>query len=48
MVLAKSNLWDMTKAALPFLAVNVFVLMLVTYVPAVSTWVPSLFFDSIR
>lgn len=47
-VLAKSTLSAMTRAALPFLAVNVFVLLLVTYVPAVSTWVPSLFFDSVK
>jgi C4-dicarboxylate transporter DctM subunit len=47
-VLARSNLWDMTKAAMPFLLVNVFVLLLVTYVPAISTWVPSLFFEGVR
>jgi C4-dicarboxylate transporter DctM subunit len=47
-VLAKSTLWDMTKAALPFLMINVFVLLLVTYVPAVSEWFPSLFFDNLR
>lgn len=44
-VLAKANLGDMIRATLPFLFVNVVVLLLVTYVPAVSTWVPSLFFD---
>jgi len=47
-VLAKSSLMEMTKAALPFIAVNFFVLLLVTYVPAVSTWVPSLFFDGFK
>jgi C4-dicarboxylate transporter DctM subunit len=47
-VLAKSNLAEMTKAALPFIAVNVFVLLLVTYVPAVSTWAPSLFFGGFK
>lgn len=47
-VLARSTLWEMTKAALPFLLVNVFVLLLVTYVPAVSTWAPSLFFDGVK
>ena len=44
-VLAKAPLGRMIVATLPFLLVNVFVLLLVTYVPAVSTWVPSLFFD---
>jgi TRAP-type C4-dicarboxylate transport system permease large subunit len=38
----------MTRAAMPFLLVNVFVLLLVTYVPAISTWVPSLFFEGVR
>lgn len=47
-VLARSTLWEMTKASLPFLLVNVFVLMLVTYVPAVSTFVPSLFFEGVK
>ena len=47
-VLAKSSLAEMTRASLPFIAVNFFVLLLVTYVPAVSTWVPSLFFDGLK
>ncbi|MCC6378885.1 MAG: TRAP transporter large permease [Burkholderiales bacterium] len=47
-VLARSTLGAMTRAALPFLLVNVFVLLLVTYVPAISTWAPSLFFDGIK
>ncbi|MFN3545872.1 MAG: TRAP transporter large permease [Mesorhizobium sp.] len=41
---AKVDLWKLVRASLPFLLVNVFVLMLVTYVPAVSTFLPSLFF----
>lgn len=47
-VLARSTLWEMTRAALPFLAVNVLVLLLVTYVPAVSEWFPSLFYEGLR
>jgi hypothetical protein len=47
-VLARSSLWEVTKAALPFLLVNVLVLLLVTYVPAVSVWLPSLFFEGSR
>ncbi len=43
-VLAKSNLAEMTVACIPFLAINFLVLLLVTYVPLVSTWVPSFFF----
>ncbi len=42
--IAKVDLWKLVRASLPFLLVNVFVLMLVTYVPAVSTFLPSLFF----
>jgi C4-dicarboxylate transporter DctM subunit len=47
-VLAKSSLAEVTKAVLPFIAINTFVLLLVTYVPAVSTWAPSLFFEGLR
>jgi C4-dicarboxylate transporter DctM subunit len=47
-VLARSTLWEMTKAAAPFLAVNVFVLILITYIPALSLWLPSLFFEGLR
>ncbi|RST83910.1 TRAP transporter large permease [Aquibium carbonis] len=42
--IAKVDLWKLVRASVPFLLVNVFVLMLVTYVPAVSTFLPSLFF----
>lgn len=42
--IAKVDIWKLFRAALPFLLVNVFVLLLVTYVPAVSMWLPSLFF----
>jgi C4-dicarboxylate transporter DctM subunit len=48
LVLAKSNIGRMTKAILPFLLVNIFVLILVTYFPLVSTWVPSLFYESLH
>ena len=41
---AKVDLWKLFRASLPFLFVNVLVLMLVTYVPAVTLWLPSLFF----
>lgn len=43
---AKVDVMRLAVAALPFLLVNVFVLMLVTFVPAVSTFLPSLFFGS--
>jgi tripartite ATP-independent transporter DctM subunit len=34
---------DIFKSALPFIICNVMVLLLVTYVPEISTWLPSLF-----
>jgi TRAP-type C4-dicarboxylate transport system permease large subunit len=43
-VLAKADLPKMIKAVLPFLFMNFIGLMLVTYVPWISTWLPSLFF----
>jgi tripartite ATP-independent transporter DctM subunit len=42
--LAKADLPKMCRAVLPFLLMNLIVLLLVTYVPFVSTFVPSLFF----
>ena len=41
---AKVDLWSLFRAALPFILVNVFVLMLVPYVPQVTLFLPSLFF----
>ena len=38
------SIMDIAKETLPFLICNVFVLVLVTFVPAVSLWVPGLFF----
>ena len=35
---------DIAKATLPFLICNIIVLILVTFIPAISLWVPSLFF----
>jgi len=40
----KQSLWDVTKAALPWLAILVVFLLLVTYVPILSTWLPDLAF----
>ncbi|SVC92340.1 uncharacterized protein METZ01_LOCUS345194, partial [marine metagenome] len=34
-----------SKAILPFLAVSIFILLLVTYVPAISLFLPSLLFQ---
>jgi tripartite ATP-independent transporter DctM subunit len=39
----KVSMWDATKTSLPFYAAGVAVLLLVTYVPALSLWLPSLF-----
>jgi C4-dicarboxylate transporter DctM subunit len=40
----KQSLWDVTKAALPWLAILVAFLILITYVPILSTWLPDLAF----
>jgi C4-dicarboxylate transporter DctM subunit len=36
----RQSLWDVTKAALPWLAILVAFLLLITYVPILSTWLP--------
>jgi C4-dicarboxylate transporter DctM subunit len=38
----RQSLWDVTKAALPWLAILVTFLLLITYVPVLSTWLPDL------
>ena len=43
-VLARADLPKMIKAVLPFLLMNFIGLMLITYIPWISTWLPSLFF----
>jgi C4-dicarboxylate transporter DctM subunit len=40
----RQSLWDVTKAALPWLAILVAFLLLVTYVPILSTWLPDIAF----
>jgi C4-dicarboxylate transporter DctM subunit len=40
--IAKISLEDICKAVWPFLAVSLVVLMLVTYIPGLSLWLPSL------
>jgi len=32
-------------AGLPFLLVSLFILILVTYIPGISLWLPGLFYD---
>jgi C4-dicarboxylate transporter DctM subunit len=39
------SLEKIAKAGLPFLLVSLFILILVTYVPGVSLWLPGLFYD---
>ncbi|MFC4870320.1 TRAP transporter large permease [Negadavirga shengliensis] len=39
------SLERITKAGLPFLLVSILILLLVTYVPEVSLWLPGLFYD---
>lgn len=43
--IAKTDVWGTTKTNLPFIAVLVSVLLLVTYVPAVPLWLVGVFFD---
>jgi C4-dicarboxylate transporter DctM subunit len=43
-VLAKVDLWTLVRAALPFLMMNLLALVIVTYVPQVSLFLPSLFY----
>ncbi len=40
----KQSLWDVTKAALPWLGILVVFLLLITYTPILSTWLPDLAF----
>ena len=39
--IAKQPLMPVVKAILPFLFTNIAVLLLVSYVPAIATWLPS-------
>lgn len=39
------SLERITKAGLPFLLISILILLLVTYVPEVSLWLPGLFYD---
>ena len=43
--IGKVSLGNVSKAILPFLAVSIFILLLVTYVPAISLFLPSLLFQ---
>jgi len=42
--ISKMEITDIFKGALPYLVCNVIILLLVTFVPALSTWLPGLFF----
>jgi C4-dicarboxylate transporter, DctM subunit len=42
--IAKENVWDVTRANIPFIVVLVAVLMLVTYVPAVPMFLVEYFY----
>ena len=39
----KVSMWDATKTSAPFYIASFIVLMIVTYIPAVSLWLPSVF-----
>ena len=42
--IAKQPLWPVIKAVFPFLAGNIIVLLLVSYIPQLSLWLPNLLF----
>ena len=42
--IAKVSIGKLTWALLPFLAISIVVLLLVSYVPAVTLWLPNLVF----
>lgn len=42
--IGKISISRIARANIPFLLVSIFVLMLVSYIPAISLWLPSLFF----
>ena len=42
--IAKENVWDVTRANIPFIGVLLFTLMLVTYVPSVTLGLVNLFY----
>ena len=42
--IAKISVYEMTKSIYPSTILNIFVLMLVAYIPAISMWLPSLFY----
>ena len=44
-VIAKVDIISLLRASVPFMIVNIFVLLLVTYVPQISLFVPSLFYN---
>jgi TRAP-type C4-dicarboxylate transport system permease large subunit len=39
------SLEKIAVAGLPYLMVSIFVLLLITYIPEVSLWLPGLFYD---
>jgi len=43
--IGKISLWQISRAILPFLAVSLFVLVLVTFVPQISLFLPELLFN---
>ncbi|MGE0874403.1 MAG: TRAP transporter large permease [Burkholderiales bacterium] len=42
--IAKESVWDVTRANLPFIAVLVSLLLLITYVPAIPLWLVNVFY----
>lgn len=43
--IGKISLWEATKGVLPFFLVSIIILLLVTFIPAISLWLPSLLYS---
>ncbi|MEJ2170134.1 MAG: TRAP transporter large permease subunit, partial [Desulfobacterales bacterium] len=43
--ISKLSIGTIFRAAVPFLLANIITLILITYIPQLSLWLPSLFFD---
>ena len=43
--IGKISLWEATKGVFPFFLVSIGILLLVTFIPVISLWLPSLFYS---
>lgn len=45
-IIAKVDLMTLVRASVPFLVINIIALLIITFVPQVSLWLPSIFYGS--